>query len=76
MMTLQSKNYWDVFKDEKGEKNGSLGKGFKCRGSIDTLVDIVSVHIFKYDLATNNCKHFAEQIWDEMVMPKRKTYDL
>lgn len=76
MVTLPSKNYWKAFADEKGEQKGKLGESTECRGTIDTLIEVVSVHVFKYDLTSNNCKHFAEQIWDEMVMPKREHVDL
>ena len=76
MVTVPSKSYWKTFADEKGEMKGKLSDSYKCRGTIDTLIEVVGVHVFKYDLTSNNCKHFAEQVWAEMVMPKRETVDL
>eukprot|EP01083_Nonionella_stella_P279241 949982_1 len=76
MAILASKNYWKIYGEEQDEQKGTLDKSFKCRGTIDSLLEVISVHVYKYDLATNNCKHFAEIIWEEMVMPKRESYDL
>eukprot|EP01084_Bolivina_argentea_P099106 178163_1 len=76
MATIPSKQYWEIYGKEKNEKKGILDKSIKCRGTVDALIDIASVHIHKYHLATNNCKHFARQVWEEMVMPRRETYDL
>ena len=76
MITLPTKSYWNTFADEKHEHKGKLGDSCECKGTVDTLIEVIGVHAFKYDLALNNCRHFAEQIWGEMVMPKRQTADL
>lgn len=76
MISVPARSYWNTFKEEKGDQRGKLSKSCKCRGSIDTLIEIVGVHVFKYDLTRNNCQHFAEMIWGEMIMPKRQTVDM
>ena len=76
MTTLPTRSYWDIYSDEHGKKRGKLGGSVNCRGNIDVLIEIISVHVFEYDLTSNNCKHFVEQIWNEMIMPKREGVNL
>eukprot|EP00483_Globobulimina_turgida_P000158 UN00158 len=76
MATVPAKQYWKIYGNEKNEQQGILEASMRCRGTVDALIEIASVHVYKYRVATNNCKHFARQVWEEMVMPRRETYDL
>ena len=68
----KTEEYWDTFSDEKTKQNGTIeAMDQKCRGDIATLIKVINHQIKKYNIFTNNCRHFAEEILVVMKYPNR-----
>ena len=60
-------DYWNTYKDERDNKQGQLGPGFKCKGDINRLIQVIKEHDPVYNVASNNCKGFSKKVWKRMT---------